>query len=265
MTCQLLKGRDFQDDLRYSIIASAFWRRLYPNYEVFLATNRDSPIPSSYEKQIRVIRFPFEKFPSALSRQRFMRDFANSDMFDSDTIFTGHDVVFTQRLPSFEGKAVTNYRYHPSQPYCSDFVILKYSEKQYCSSLMSEIVATFEWMPREILTGAGDQLSWALTLGKPEDAAFNGAPFFAPRRPDVFIVPAEKYLFTPNDFFPSRYESFGSVDKAPFDYDLAFVEKFAIHFKGNRKQEMFKFAKWAYENRLIPDLDIVSPKELFKH
>lgn len=263
MTCQVIPGRDYRSDLRFSVIAAAFWRRVHPNSQVCLATNHDAVLPMGYNDDIDILRFEFGKFPPAFGRMLFMASYARLDLFNVDTVFTGHDVVFTQPLPKFDAAAITNYRYHPSQPYCSDLMIFKVKHKGYCDDLMTEMVNAHQWMPKQIIDGPGDQLSWALTLGMPEREAFNNNPFKAPRRPKVLALPAETYLFTPNDYFPSDERNFGVFDARPFDYEAAMRTKVALHFKGKRKAEMFKFAKWAHDQGLIKVGNYMPTEELF--
>lgn len=242
MCCQVIPDRDFLKDLRFSIIASIFWRRVYPSGSAFVATNGAQLVPAEVAKYIGVIGYDFEKLPGALSRTNFMLDYVRSNHFTEPTVFSGHDVIFLKALPEFSENIITNYRYHPSQPYCSDLLIVK--EKDSASAFLTELFETQRWMPRPIRDGAADQLAYALTLGMPEKQQFTGAPLHCPRRSEILAIPAEQYLFTPNDFFPSKSELFGAMTESP-DYDTLLREKTALHFKGNRKQEFFEFAKWA--------------------
>lgn len=258
MCCQKIDGRDFRSDLRFSVIAAAFWKRVYPDGEVWLGTNT-SDVPEAYKRHITVVEFPFGKYP-AFGRTNFMTNYLHSPMFDRDTVFTGHDVVFLKPLPTFEAKGVTNYRYHPSQPYCSDLFIAK--DKAYCSELFREILQAHQWMPRPIVDGAGDQLAYTVTLGMPEAYMFNGQPFRTPRRPDILAVPAHEYLFTHNDGFPPNYRDFLRMSADTISFEDMLMAKTAVHFKGNRKKEFFQFGHWAYQQGHI-QTDVFPENELF--
>ena len=242
MCCQVIEGRDFAKDIRFSVVAAAFWKWVYPEGKAFVATNGAGLIPEEYKRDLGVISYEFDKQFPALSRTNFMFDYIKSDFFTSDTVFTGHDVLFLKRLPEFNARTISNYRYHPSQPYCSDLFIAR--DKTYSAEIICEILHTQMAMPREILSGPGDQLAYALTLGMPEKSAFNGENFYAPRRPEVLVVPADQYLFTPNDLFPPKYEDYGKLTPILTNEEMI-KTKTAVHFKGNRKEDFFKFAKWA--------------------
>lgn len=248
MCCQEIPGRDFEKDLRFSTVAAEFWKRLYPDSDVFLATNAVNKVPYKYRQTLRLIDFSFKDLTPALSRTSFMLSYVCSEMFDQDTVFTGHDVLFLNPLPEFDSKVVTNYRYHPSQPYCSDFLICR--DKECSKQLLEEIYNAQRCMPGPILTGPADQLAYALTLGMPERGQFNGQPFKAPRRPDVWVVPADKYLFTPNDYFPPCFEDFGKLTPN-LSYEEMMESKISVHFKGNRKEDFFKFGMWAYQKGYV--------------
>lgn len=244
MCCQMLEGRDYHDDLRYSAIAAKFWKRVYPNGEVYLATNEKADVPEDYRKNIKVMRFPFERLPGAAARANFLAAYAGSSLFDQDTVFTGHDVLVQKPFPGVKGKVITNYRYHPSQPYCSDLLIIKVNHKNYAIDLLNEFFLRHRWMPKSILDGAADQLSWALTLGIPEDKAFNGLSFRTPRRPDVVAIPAHEYLYTPNDIFPPTVSAFTGKNSTEPETFAQLAQKTAVHFKGNRKPDFFRYAEW---------------------
>lgn len=242
MCCQVIEGYDFAKDIRFSVVAAAFWKRVYPEGQAYVATNGVNLIPKQYKQDLKVIGYEFDKQFPALARTQFMLNYIQSDMFKTDTVFAGHDVLFLKRLPEFKTKAVTNYRYHPSQPYCSDLFIAR--DKAYSADIMREVLHAQMAMPRPIISGAGDQLAYALTLGMPEKEAFNGKEFNTPRRPDVLAIPADQYLFTPNDFFPPKYEDYGKLTPNLTNEEMM-QSKTAVHFKGNRKEDFFKFAEWA--------------------
>jgi hypothetical protein len=244
MCCQVLPGRDYVDDLRYSAIAAEFWMRTYPEGEVYLATNATADMPEHYPKSIKTMRFPFERLPSAAARANFLAAYAASPLFDRDTVFTGHDVLVQRPFPPVDAKVVTNYRYHPSQPYCSDLLIIKVEHKDYATKLLDEIFMRHRWMPKPILDGAADQLSWALTFGVPENDAFNGMPFYTPRRPDVLALPVNDYLYTANDAFPAEFARFTGAAPDHPEHFAYLAQKTALHFKGNRKPDFFRYAEW---------------------
>jgi hypothetical protein len=243
MCCQLIEGRDFQEDIKFSVVAAAFWKRIYPEGEAFVATNATDKIPYRYRQNLKIIDFRFDNFPPAFGRTVFMNSYVSSSLFDQDTVFAGHDVLFLNPLPAFDAKVITNYRYHPTQPYCSDLLICR--DKEYSKYLLQELCDAHGGMPRPILDGPADQLAYALTLGMPEKNQFNGKPFYAPRRSDVWVVPADKYLFTPNDFFPPCYQDYGKLTPNLTQEEMM-EAKIAVHFKGNRKDDFFKFGQWAY-------------------
>lgn len=242
MCCQVIEGYDFAKDIRFSVVAAAFWKKIYPEGQAYVATNGVNLIPKEYRRDLKIIGYEFDKQFPALSRTQFMLNYIQSEMFQSDTVFAGHDVLFLKRLPKFKDKAVSNYRYHPSQPYCSDLFIAR--DKAYSADIIREILHAQMAMPRPIVSGAGDQLAYALTLGMPEKSAFNGESFYAPRRPEVLVVPADQYLFTPNDLFPPKYEDYGKLTPNLTNEEMM-QSKTAVHFKGNRKEDFFKFAEWA--------------------
>lgn len=248
MCCQVIEGRDFAKDIRFSVVAAAFWKRVYPDGQAFVATNGVSLIPKDYRRDLKIIGYEFDSQYAALSRTQFMLNYIQSEMFKTDTVFAGHDVLFLKRLPEFKAKAVTNYRYHPSQPYCSDLFIAR--NRDYSADIMREVLHAQMAMPKPIVNGAGDQLAYALTLGMPEKEAFNGKEFNTPRRPDVLAIPADQYLFTPNDFFPPRYEDYGTLTPNLTNEEMM-QSKTAVHFKGNRKDDFFKFAEWAEKAGLV--------------
>lgn len=255
MCCQVIEGRDFAKDIRFSVVAAAFWKKIYPDGRAYVATNGVELIPKQYRKDLKILGYEFGKEFPALSRTHFMLNYIESDMFKTDTVFAGHDVLFLKQLPEFAAKTITNYRYHPSQPYCSDLFIAR--DKDYSADIIREVFHAQLGMPREIISGPGDQLAYALTLGMPEKSAFNGENFYTPRRPEVLAIPVDQYLFTPNDVFPSKYESYGKLTPILTNEDIM-ETKTAIHFKGNRKEDFFKFAKWAVKTgHVYMDLNIL--------
>lgn len=247
MTCQTMEGRDFAKDIRFSIVAAAFWKRVYPSGRAFVATNEPKLVPAKYRSHTEIIKFTSDK-PLALARTEFMADYLGSSLMrdSAPTVFAGHDVLFLRELPEFQAKAVTNYRFHPSQPYCSDLFIAY--DRDYSADIIREVAFTQSWMPQPIVNGAGDQLAYALIFGMPD--TFDGLVFPTPRKPDVLAVPANQILFTPNDYFPPKREDFGKLTPNPTNEELM-ETKIALHFKGNRKDDFFKFAKWAHDMNYV--------------
>jgi hypothetical protein len=256
MCCQVIEGCDFAKDIQFSVVAAEFWKKIYPEGQAYVATNGLELIPTKYARDLNVIAYNFDKRFPALSRTHFMLNYIKSDMFRPDTVFAGHDVLFLKRLPEFKAKAISNYRYHPSQPYCSDLFIAR--DKDYSAEIIQEVLRIQMGMPKPIVSGPGDQLAYALTLGMPEKSAFNGKEFFAPRRPDVLVVPADQYLFTPNDFFPPNHEDYGKLTPNLNNEEMM-ATKTAIHFKGERKEDFFKFGWWAHEKGYL-DLSVLEPR-----
>lgn len=253
MCCQLLPDRDFEKDLRFSVVAAEFWKRVYPDGEVYVATNGKSKVPYQYRKNLKFIDFGFQESNIGIGRTRFMLNYVCSEMFDQDTVFTGYDVLFLNPLPLFKSKVITNYRYHPAEPYCSDFLVCR--DKEYSKCFLQELYGTQCSMPRPILASHADQLAYTVTLGMPEKTQFNGQPFRAPRRPEVYVVPADKYLFTPNDLYPPRYEDFGKLTPNLTNEEMM-KTKIAVHFKGKHKKDFFKFGQWAHKKGYV-DLSIL--------
>jgi hypothetical protein len=257
MCCQVIKGRNFEKDLRFSIVAAAFWKRVYPDGQVFLATNGVDQFPEKYKGHIKLIGFNFEKYPPAFGRTVFMNSYVASPMFDSDTVFAGHDVLFLKQLPSMPStyKVITNYRYHPTQPYCSDFLWVR--DKKYSIEIMQEVYDAHRWMPAPIVDGAGDQLAYTVVFGMPEKEEFKvGRGIEVPRKENVFALPADQYLFTACDYFTQTYDQFEKEMTPSPSYEQMMATKTALHFKGNRKEDFFRFGQWAHEQGYV-DLSVL--------
>jgi hypothetical protein len=257
MCCQVIEGRDFEKDLRFSIVAAAFWKRVYPEGKVYVATNGIDRFPDKYKGHVKLIHFNFEKYLPAFGRTVFMNSYVASPMFDSDTVFAGHDVLFLKQLPSVPStyKVVTNYRYHPTQPYCSDFLWVR--DKKYSIEIMQEVYDAHRWMPAPIVNGAGDQLAYTVVFGMPEKEQFKaGCGIQVPRKDNVYALPADEYLFTPCDYFTPTYDQFEKEMTPSPSYEQMMATKTALHFKGNRKEDFFRFGQWAHENDYV-DLSVL--------
>jgi hypothetical protein len=247
-----LPGRDFDSELRFPLIAASFFKKAYPGSECVLASS--GKIPKYFSEVFTTINFPFNEGPLALMRSIFWREYVRSSLFNDTTFFIGHDVIVLDRFPSFSEFAVmTNYRYHPSQPFCSDFIAVNPSKKRAVQKIFDEALTVHRWMPKNILDGAADQLSWANILGVPETDLFDGHPIVPPRKGDVVALPVDPFFFTPNDAFPVKACEFTGRTRG--DYVLTeelmreyMSSKHSLHFKGPRKQDMIKFARWAWKN-----------------
>jgi hypothetical protein len=247
-----LPGRDFDSELRFPLIAASFFKKAYPESECVLASS--GKIPKYFSEVFTTINFPFNEGPLALMRSIFWREYVRSSLFNDTTFFIGHDVIVLDRFPSFSEFAVmTNYRYHPSQPFCSDFIAVNPSKKRAVQKIFDEALTVHRWMPKNILDGAADQLSWANILGMPETDLFDGHPIVPPRKGDVVALPVDPFFFTPNDAFPVKACEFTGRTRG--DYVLTeelmreyMSSKHSLHFKGPRKQDMIKFARWAWKN-----------------
>jgi hypothetical protein len=189
-------------------------------------------------------------------RVKFWNYFVNSKNFDDDTVLTGHDVVFCKKIPlPADAAIVTNYRYHPSQPYCSDLIVLKKRHQTDAQLFFSELLEAHRWMPGAILDGAADQLALMTVMGMPEKKMFNGNCLATPRKPWVRALPVDPFFYTPGDIFPSDYERFTGSPLPTQASDLNLFSlwdsKYSLHFKGNRKESMIKFGHWAWRNSFI--------------
>lgn len=250
MCCQQIEGRDFLDDLKFSYVAALFWKHTYPGCEAWVATNNAKDIPKAYRDVVKVMQFEYKGELGALARAWFMAAYAHSEAFDQDTVFTGHDVLVLQPFPVTDAKITISYRYHPTQPYCSDLMIIKKDQQDYARKTLVELHECMRWMPHGGTGFAADQLAWALTFGMPEQQIFNGEIITTPRRLDVTALPVDEYLFTPNDAFPSVYKNFTGQLLPPVSF-LDMARKTALHFKGNRKNQQFEFAAWAQNQGII--------------
>ena len=55
MCCQVIEGCDFTKDIRFSVVAAAFWKKLYPEGQAYVATNGAELIPNHYKRDLKVI------------------------------------------------------------------------------------------------------------------------------------------------------------------------------------------------------------------
>ena len=244
MTCTPIGRSDdqFKIDQHYASCAGEAFLRLHPEGKVFLGTTKSNEIKNkNINSKFFILNFDFEKNPLALSRQIFYREFIRSSLFSDDTAFVGLDVLFTKTMPEFpqSTKLAITYRNHPTQPYCSDLIIFKSSHKDYAAKFQSEIIEKIQWMPKEIQTGAADQLALALQIGILKRNEYDGKIKNSPRDNSILLLPSDDFLFTPNDYFSSNHNhSIGlQLNNTKNSCDIfEFVKsKWSIHLKGNRK------------------------------
>ena len=269
-------GREhkFDSELRFPLLQSLFFKRAYPDGNVFLATTPDAKIPDSYKYFFNVCRFDFGANPFALSRQMFYGMFCRDKYFTEDTIFAGSDVLWGNKpLPELPPhKMMMSYRYHPSQPYCSDMVLVKKGHGEFAGEFFDKIVKMIAFLPRKTRIFWADQIAYAIEVGKLQDVHFDGEQHVSPRYDDLLLCPGDEFLYTPNDLFGSvkaRHTHRCLNDVQNTDQLLRLMyKKYAIHFKGpQRKDWFFSLAFMAFKRGWIDPykfgLDI-QPKDLFK-
>ncbi|MBV2352099.1 hypothetical protein KUL97_10330 [Synechococcus sp. HK05] len=260
--CNPLPGSDYEADLRYVAFLALFARRVYPDIQIFCASSGD--IPDFLRPTVNLIKFPFDSMPFALARAVFLKEYVASSFFTVPTIFTGRDVLILNSLDNAlaASPVVTNYRFNLAMPYCSDFIYVNPSDdddRLKIRTLFDHFLSTHRFMPNVIMDGWADQLSWANVLGIPPYHVFNGEPFIAPRAPFVTALPADPWFLTPQDYFPSKksdwsFDKWGQTYGEPFEettYSTFLEIKYMLHFKGNRKEQFFEFAKWAMQKNVI--------------
>lgn len=250
MCCTPVGKEDvYQLELRQALLAAIFFRNSYPNSKVFVLTTPEAVIPDYYSYLFEVLRFDFRKHPFAIARQLAYKFFLDSNYFESDTFFTGCDVFFCKPANSIteNSSLAMTYRYHLTQPYCSDLFYVPLIKKDAGISFLDKIIKRMLWMPLEIQAGWADQICLAIEIGHLEDHFFNGKEQNSPRLTDFKLFPGDDYLFTPNDFFSSiQSEHAGAqIKDCTNSHDMLnlFHSKYVIHFKGARKDLMFIFAK----------------------
>ena len=251
------KENIYNKELRFPYLAGEFFWKIYPQADIYIGTTPDAVIPEYLKNKFKFIAFPFEKYPFAIARQLFYKRFCESDYFTEDTILAGCDVIFPRKIDfSYEENPITmTYRYHPTMPYCSDFVLLNQKFKEECVDFFSKIIFYMKWMPKEIQSGWADQLAIARTIGYLKDDDFDGANKFSKNIENIKLVPGDDYLYTPNDVFPSTKINFtGSIIKNTStveDYEKLLFNKVGIHFKGNRKKDFILISYLAYLKKII--------------
>lgn len=262
-----LPGEDFLGGLKYVVMAATFFKRVYPDGEVYCATSGD--LPEELRPTIKPIKFPFLDQPFAQARVNFQMQYLTSELFNAPTIFAGRDVLFCNEIGGGLGDelAVTNYRFHGSMPYCSDFFYVRPprtpDERRQVHECFREYYRAVSWMPEVIRDSWADQLALASVLGMPEDSEFTGSLICAPRKAHIRALPADPWFLTPEDFFTAKLTDHIKKPNGPhsssFDedsYQDFLAHKYMLHFKGNRKHMMFGFTKWASKHGhiSIPDL-----------
>lgn len=232
----------YQKELRYVYFAAEFFKSIYPNSKIFIGTTKNAEIPIYLKEKFNFLNFPFEKYPFALARQIFYKEFCKSEYFTETTILAGSDVIFSNEIKFTYHKnpVAMTYRYHPTMPYCSDFVLINKDFKFECIEFFNNIINYIKWMPKEIQSSWADQLAIARTIGYLKDEEFDGKEHLSPNFSKIKLVPGDDYLYTPNDAFPSKKVFFNGSNvndvSTLLDYENLLKNKIGIHFKGNRKK-----------------------------
>lgn len=262
----------YNKELRYVYLAGEFFRKIYPDSKIYIGTTPNAVIPDFLKTKLNFIAYPFDKYPFAMARQMFYKEFCESKYLTDDTIFTGCDVIFPKKIDfDYKENPITmTYRYHPTMPYCSDFVLINKKYKEESSEFFAKILYYMQWMPKEIQAGWADQLAIARTVGFMKDQDFDGEHKISTNIINMKLVPGDDYLFTPNDAFPSKKINFtGSVVMDTFkigDYESLLKNKIGIHFKGQRKKEFILTCYLAYLNKNINCINMeefMSIEEMF--
>lgn len=257
MCCTPLGREDkYLQELRYVIIASIFFKELYPDGTVFVGTTMDAKIPKHLYEFFKVVRFPFEKETFALTRQVFYRDFINSPYLSDDTLITGCDVLLRKKIEiELHYEMAMTYRYHKTMPYCSDFLLVKKNHKNIAANFCDEVSDTMIWFPEVIQNGWADQLAIAIVMGFLEKNQHDGEIQKSPKNNKVLLLPGNNFLYTPNDFYVTKVTDNPELiekDTPNFNSLLSHaLNKTGIHFKGNRKSLFFIFAYLCKENKII--------------
>lgn len=272
--CNPLKGpEDFKQQLRFPLLAALFFRRTYPEAKVYVGTTPDADIPAIYKRYFNVVRFDFMANPFALSRQMFYASFCRGEHFTDDTVFAGSDVIFGNKpfpeLP--EHKAMMTYRYHPAQPYCSDLVLVRKDHADFGAEFFDSLVKMIAFLPRKVRIFWADQIAMAIGVGKLQEDQFDGKMHQAPRYKEILLAPGDDFLYTPNDIFPSEkhrctHRPLNDVQNTNQLLRLMY-KKYAIHFKGGRKDWLFALAYMAYKRGWIDPHQhgsVMHDRELFK-
>lgn len=257
MCCTPINRTDYLAELRFAVLASEFFRLIYPQSRVFIGTTPDADIPEEYEQYFGVLRFPFAVAPFAVARQIFYREALKTLPSDAPIIFSGVDVLFNNCLERLveEQDLVYSYRYHPAMPYCSDFFYVSSKGRKRGIEFQNDLLEIMSWQPKSIQDGWAEQISIAALIGHLDKIDFDGGYKVSPRCPEILLVPGDKYLYTPNDAFSSKFAEFtGGIvmdTEIKSDWERLFDSKISVHFKGNRKRQFFYFAALAYCNGRI--------------
>jgi hypothetical protein len=259
MCCTPLgKENRYREELRFVLLASLFFKSIYPQSKIFVGTTKDADIPKSLSNIIEFIRFPFEKLPFAMARIKFYEEFTKSKLFIDDTFFVGSDVLFLKkpdRHISDQSHLAMTYRYHLTMPYCSDLIFVKKQYQQKSTDFFSNVYKKMEWMPAQIQDGYADQLSIAIEMGFLNVNKFDGKTHNSPNNSKYTLLPGNDFLYTPNDFFSSiKSDTAGQIiNDVP---DIESLEalantKHVIHFKGDRKKLFIIFSYLCKKNNII--------------
>lgn len=257
MCCTPINRKDYLGELRFAVLASEFFRYLYPGAQVSIGTTPNAVVPTEYQQFFDLLEFPFEDGPFAIQRQKFYKKtIAESDP-NSPLIFAGVDVLFTNRLGDRlkKTKYAYSYRYHPAMPYCSDFFFVNTTGRLEALKFQEEVIHMMNWQPPSIRSSWADQISIAAVVGHLKPEEFDGRYTKAPRFPELDLVPGDIFLYTPNDAFFSDIKRFTGDNvndvTSHAEWLQLFSEKVSVHFKGNRKRQFFFFAALGYTLKRI--------------
>lgn len=264
----------FERDLRFPLLASLFFRRAYPEAKVYVGTTLDAKVPEHFKQFFTVARFDFAANPFAISRQLFYASFCRGSHFTDDTVFAGMDVLWGNKpFPELEDhKMMVSYRFHPSQPYCSDLIVVRKDHGDFAATFFDNIVKMMVFLPKGVLSFWADQIAMSIGIGKLGENDFDGQIHRAPRYRDILLVPGDDYLYTPNDIFSSVRTSFVTAIRTGKDVTTTeqmlklMYSKHGIHFKGARKPWFFLLALLVYEKGWINPYahgDHIPLKQLF--
>ena len=249
----------FESELRYPLLAALLFRRTYQNANVFIGTTPDAKVPEYCRPFFKVLRFDFAANPLAMSRQMFYSSFCLSEHFTADTVMAGTDVLYGNKpFPELAAhKMLLSYRYHPSQPYCADLVVVRKDAGKFAATFFDRMVKMIAFLPKKVRFFWADQIAMAIEVGKIMDDEFDGAMHRGPRYPDILLAPSDTYLYTPNDIFASIRNEGPSFSKYRNDVQNTdqlmrlMYSKYAIHFKGSRKPWFFALAYMAWRKGWI--------------
>ena len=127
----------------------------------------------------------------------------------------------------------------------------------FAAKFFLDMVKLISFLPKKTRIFWADQIAIVIEVGKLALNEFDGDTHRGPRYPDILLAPGDTYLFTPNDFFTSIKRddmTFTNVKKDVLNTDQLLrlmYSKYAIHFKGNRKNWFFALAYMAWRRAWI--------------